>query len=185
MDNQIHSDTKKKMDHSIEMFKTELASVRTGRAHVGLLAQVSVNYYGTPTPLSNIAQVHVPDPQTLTVTPFDKASLKEIEKSIRESDLGLNPSADGSVIRVPVPVLTQERRKDLVKHVKKAGEDCKIVIRNIRRDGNEKLKKLEKDKQITQDQERDAQEKIQELTDHHVKTIDQMVQAKEKELMTV
>jgi ribosome recycling factor len=173
------------MDHTIEVLKRDLAAVRTGRASPGLLNPVHVNYYGTPTPLHQIASIAAPDAQLLTVTPYDKSIVKEVEKAIAASDLGFNPQVDGHLIRIPVPPLSEERRKELVKHVHKMGEEGKIAMRNIRRDANEKIKRLEKDKHISQDDERRAQEQIQQETDAHTKKIDELIKSKEKELMTV
>lgn len=185
MHNDVLNETKKKMDATIEVFKKDLAGVRTGRANSGMLNNVMVDYYGAMTPLPQVATVTAADGQMLVVSPFDKSATKEIEKAIRNSDLNLNANVDGTVIRVPVPMLTEERRKELVKHVKKMGEDTKVAIRNVRRDANDKLKKMEKDKQISQDILHQAEEKTQSATDAHVKNIDALVVAKEKELMTV
>ena len=182
---EVRTETRKKMDHTIEMLKRDLSAVRTGRANPGLLNPVMVNYYGTQTPLNQVANIATPDPQLLTVTPYDKSIVKDVEKAIAASDLGINPQVDGTLIRVPIPALTEERRKELVKHVHKMGEDGKIALRNIRRDANEKLKKLEKDKKVSQDDERRAQEQIQHETDGHTKKIDEIIKSKEKELMTV
>jgi ribosome recycling factor len=182
---EIRGDTRKKMDHTLEMLKRDLTAVRTGRANPGLLNPVMVNYYGTHTPLNQIASIATPDPQLLTVQPYDKSIVKDVEKAIASSDLGFNPQVDGTLIRVPIPPLTEERRKELVKHVHKMGEDSKVALRNIRRDANDKLKKLEKDKKVSQDEERRAQEQIQQETDGHTKKIDEIIKSKEKELMTV
>ena len=182
---EIEAEANKKMDHTLELLKKNLDAVRTGRASSDILNPISVDYYGTLTPLNQLATINTPDPQMITVTPFDKSVIKDIEKSILSSDLGLNPSSDGNIIRVPIPILTEERRKELVKHVKKLGEDGKIAIRNIRRDSNDKLKKLEKDKEISQDQEKFAHDEIQKVTDTHVKNIDELVKNKETDLMTV
>ena len=181
----VKKEARGKMDHTLEVLQHDLAAVRTGRASAGLLNPVQVDYYGTVTPLNQMATIAVPDPQMLTVTPYDKSVIKEIVKSIAASDLGLNPQVDGAVIRVPIPVLTEERRKELVKHVKKMGEETKVAVRNIRREANEKIKKLEKDKAISQDKEHDAQDEIQTETDDHVKKIDEVIHGKEKDLMTV
>ncbi|HUJ74013.1 MAG TPA: ribosome recycling factor [bacterium] len=167
------------------MLKKELGSVRTGRASAELLAPVAVDYYGTKTPLNQMATIHTPEPQLIVVTPYDRSQVKEVEKAIKASDLGLNPITEGGVIRVPVPVLTEERRKELVKHVRKLGEDAKVAVRNIRREGNERLKKLEKGKEISQDQEKEAEGKIQGETDANIHAIDELVKKKEKELLTV
>jgi len=182
---EIEADSNRKMDHTLELFKDDLAAVRTGRASAEILNPVTVDYYGTPTPLNQLATLNTPDPQLITVTPFDRSTIKDIEKAILTSDLGLNPSSDGSLIRVPIPILTEERRRELTRHVKKMGEDSKIAIRNIRREANEKLKAREKSKEISQDEERAAHDKIQAVTDAHVKSIDELVKAKEQALMTV
>lgn len=182
---EIQADSSKKMDHTLELLKKNLAAVRTGRASADILSPIMVEYYGTPTPLNQLANLATPDPQLITVTPFDKSTVKDVEKAIQSSDLGLNPSSDGNIIRVPIPVLTEERRKELAKHVKKMGEDGKIAIRNIRRDANEKLKAKEKSKEISQDEEKMAHQKIQSATDEHVRTIDDLVKVKEQGLMTV
>ena len=181
----IMADLKHKMDQTIRVFKDELGAVRTGRASADILKPVMVDYYGTPTPLHQLANIAAPDSQLITVSPYDPASAKAIEKSINSSDLGLNSMLESGVIRVPVPVLTQERRKELVKHVHKLDEDTKVAIRNVRRDSNERVKKLEKDKEISQDEERSAETAIQTETDHHIKHIDELVKSKEHDLMTV
>ena len=178
-------DTHRKMDQTLDVLKKELTAVRTGRASADILAPVMVEYYGAETPLNQLATLGVQDAQTILVTPFDKSAAKEIEKAIRNSDLGLNPTADGDVIRVPVPIMTEERRKDLGKHVRKLGEDAKVAIRNVRRDANEHIKKLEKDKEVSQDDAKRAQDKIQTDTDRHVQTIDDLVKAKEADLLKV
>lgn len=182
---EIQDESNRKMDHTLELLKGDLATVRTGRASIDILNPVMVDYYGTPTPLNQLATLATPDAQLITVTPFDRSAIKDVEKSIQAADLGLNPASDGSIIRVPVPVLTEERRKELAKHVKKLGEDGKIAIRNIRRDANDKLKAREKNKEISQDNEKMAHDKIQSVTDNHVKAIDELVKEKESELMTV
>lgn len=182
---EIQGATNKKMDGTLELLKKDLAAVRTGRASAEILSPITIDYYGAATPLNQLASLNTPDPQMITVTPFDRTTVKAIEKAIMTSDLGLNPSSDGTVIRVPIPVLTEERRKELVKHVKKVGEEGKVALRNVRRDANEKLKKLEKEKEISQDQERNAHDKIQRATDDHVKRVDELVKQKETELMTV
>ncbi len=182
---EIQAESSKKMNQTLEMLKHELAAVRTGRASADILNPVMVDYYGTPTPLNQLANLNAPDAQLITVTPFDKSVIKDVEKAILSSDLGLNPSSDGNIIRVPIPVLTEERRKELAKHVKKMGEDGKVAIRNVRRDANEKLKAREKNKEISQDEEKTAHQKIQSVTDDHINSIDELVKSKEQELMTV
>ena len=181
----VQAELKRKMDHTIKVFTDELAAVRTGRASADILKPVMVDYYGTPTPLHQLANIATPDAQLITVTPYDPSSAKNIEKSINSSDLGLNSTLEGGVIRVPVPVLTQERRKELVKHVHKLGEDAKVAVRNIRRDANERVKKAEKSKEISQDEGRNATEHVQTETDKHIKTIDDLVKSKEHDLLTV
>jgi ribosome recycling factor len=181
----VHGELKRKMDHSLAVLVDELTAVRTGRASADILKPVLVEYYGTPTPLHQLANIATPDAQLITVSPYDPSSAKAIEKSINSSDLGLNSMLEGGVIRVPVPVLTQERRKELVKHTRKLGEDAKVAIRNLRRDANERVKKLEKSKEISQDEERSAVEHIQTETDRHIKKVDELVKNKEHDLMTV
>jgi len=183
--NEIQGEARKRMDHGVESLKKDLSSVRTGRAHVDLLTPVVVNYYGTPTPLNQLATVSSPDPQMLLVTPYDRSQVKEVEKAIVAADLGLNATADGAIIRVNVPPLTEERRKEMTKHVRTAGETARVAIRGIRRDENDKIKKLEKAKEISQDEEKQAIAAIQTETDGHIKTIDELLLKKEKEVMTV
>jgi len=185
MINEIKDDANERMDKSIEAFKNELKKIRTGRAHPSILEHVSVEYYGAVTPLSQVANIGVEDARTLTVTVWEKDMVKVVEKAIMSSDLGLNPSSAGSVLRIPMPPLTEERRKDLVKVVKHEGENSKIAVRNIRRDANADYKELLKEKEISEDDERKAADTIQKLTDGHVKTIDALLADKEKELMAV
>jgi len=174
-----------RMEKAVEDFRKELAAIRTGRASVHMLDSVNVDYYGTAMPLNQIAQVHAPEAQLITVQPFDPSSLGTIEKAIRSADLGLNPMNDGKLIRVPVPPLTEERRRDLVKHLHKVLEDHRTAIRNIRRDGNELIKKTLKDKKITEDDERRSLEEIQRLTDDEIKKMEEMGKAKEKEILEI
>ena len=181
----VKKTTEQKMQKSIETLKGDLSKVRTGRAHTGILDHVMVDYYGTPTQIAQVANVTLLDARTIGVQPWEKKMLSAIEKAIRESDLGLNPSSVGDMIRVPTPPLTEERRKEMVKLVKTEGEDAKIAVRNIRRDANEGLKKLLKDKAISEDDERRAQDDVQKLTDKFVAEIDKLVVDKEKEVMTV
>ncbi len=176
---------KTRMDKAVEDFRKEMAAVRTGRASVHMLDSVQVDYYGTAMPLNQIAQVHAPEAQLITVQPFDPSSLAGIEKAIRSSDLGLNPMNDGKIIRVPVPPLTEERRRDMVKHLHKVLEDHRTAVRNVRRDGNEGIKKALKDKKITEDEERRALEEIQKLTDDEIKKMEELSKGKEKEVLTV
>jgi len=182
---EVISNVDQKMSKSIEALKSALAKIRTGRASTGILEHIQVDYYGNPTPISQVAALGLADARTITVTPWEKNMIGTIEKAVRDSDLGLNPATQGNVIRVPMPALTEERRKDLVKVVKSEGEDSKIAIRNLRRDGNEQLKKLTKDKLISEDDERRSQDDIQKRTDRFVAEVDKLVQEKEKEIMTV
>lgn len=181
----IKSDAADRMGKSVSALDTELAKIRTGRAHPSLLEHISVSYYGADTPLNQVANVTVEDGRTLVVQPWEQPMVQAVEKAIMESDLGLNPNTAGTVIRIPLPPLTEERRKDLAKIVRNEGENAKIAVRNIRRDANTDLKNLVKEKLITEDDEHRGQEVIQNLTDQHVKEIDQRVEAKEKDLMTV
>jgi ribosome recycling factor len=181
----VRKNTEQKMHKSIETLKADLAKVRTGRAHTGILDHVRVDYYGTPTQISQVANVTLIDARTIGVQPWEKKMVAAVEKAIRESDLGLNPATQGDLIRVPTPPLTEERRKEMVKLVKGEAEDAKIAIRNIRRDANEGLKKLVKDKTISEDDERRAQDDVQKLTDRFVADVDKMVAEKEKEILTV
>jgi ribosome recycling factor len=176
---------KTRMDKAVEDFRKEMAAVRTGRASVHMLDSVQVEYYGSVMPLNQIAQVHAPESQLITVQPFDPSSLGGIEKAIRSADLGLNPMNDGKLIRVPVPALTEERRRDMVKHLHKMLEEHRTAVRNIRRDGNEGIKKTLKDKKITEDDERRALDEIQRLTDDEIKKMEELSKSKEKEVMTV
>ena len=176
---------KTRMEKAVEDFRREMAATRTGRASVHMLDTVTVDYYGNQMPLNQIAQVHAPEPQLITVQPFDPASLPSIEKAIQAADLGLNPMNDGKLIRVPVPPLTQERRKDMVKHLNKILEEHRTAIRNIRRDGNDAIKKAMKDKKITEDDEKRAMDEIQKLTDDEIKKMEDMSKAKEKEVMEI
>jgi len=181
----IKKNAEAKMAKTVESFKTELQKIRTGRAHPGILDQVHVDYYGSPVPISQVANVSLLDARTISVQPWEKGMGPKIEKAIRESDLGLNPSAQGDLIRVPMPPLTEERRRDLTKVVKSAGEDAKVAVRNLRRDANEQAKKLQKDKAITEDDERRSQDEVQKLTDRVIGEIDKLITAKEAEILAV
>jgi ribosome recycling factor len=181
----VKKSAQERMSKSIETLRADLAKVRTGRAHTGILDHIMVDYYGSPTALTMVANVTLVDARTIGVQPWEKKMLPTIEKAIRDSDLGLNPSSQGELIRVPTPALNEERRKEMVKLVKNEGEDAKIAIRNIRRDANESLKKLVKDKAVSEDDERRASEEIQKLTDKFVIDIDKMTAEKEKEVLTV
>jgi ribosome recycling factor len=183
------SDVKKtadqKMHRSIETLKADLAKIRTGRAHTGLLDHIHVDYYGTSMPLSQVANVTLADPRTIGVQPWEKKMIPVVEKAIRDSDLGLNPATSGDMIRVPMPPLTEERRKELIKVVHKEAEAAKIAVRNVRREANEQLKKLSKDKQCSEDEERRAHEDLQKLTDRFIAEIDKLLQTKESDLMAI
>ncbi len=174
-----------KMQRSIEAFKNDLAKVRTGRAHTGLLDHIQVDYYGSAVPISQVANLTLIDARTIGVQPWEKKMVGAVEKAIRESDLGLNPSTQGDLVRVPMPALTEERRRELVKVVKNEAEAAKVAVRNLRRDANEQLKKLVKDKEVSEDDERRASDDVQKLTDKFVAEIEKMVQTKEAEIMTV
>jgi len=181
----IRKTAEQKMGKSIESFKSELQKIRTGRAHPGLLDQVQVDYYGSLVPISQVANVSLLDARTISVQAWEKGMSAKIERAIRESDLGLNPSSQGDLLRVPMPALTEERRKELSKVVRHAGEEAKIAVRSVRRDGNEQLKKLLKDKAVTEDDERRTQDEVQRLTDRTIAEIDRLVQGKEAEVMAV
>src|SRR5436309_4881848 len=181
----VTKEARPRMEAAVEDAKRKLGTVRTGRATVSLLDNVMVEYYGTPTPLNQMASVHVPEPQMLTVQPWDQTQLGAIEKAIRAADLGLNPSNDGKLVRIPIPPLTEERRKQLAKQVHDIAEEHRTAIRNIRRDENDKLKKMLKDKAISEDAERAGLEDIQKLTDIYISKIDELSKSKEHELMSV
>ena len=185
-DNKIYDD---KMLKTIEVVKANFAAVRAGRANAGVLDRISVEYYGTPTPLNQVAAISSPDPRTLTIQPWDTSLLKAIEKAIQTSDLGINPQNDGRIIRLAFPQLTEERRKDLTKQVRKYGEEGKVAVRNIRRDAmdeiKKKVKKSQKKGEMTEDDEKKAEKDIQELTDRYIKKVDEMCAKKEKELMEI
>jgi ribosome recycling factor len=181
----IRKTTEEKMVKSIESLKTDLQKVRTGRAHTGILDHVQVDYYGSMVPISQVANLSLADARTIVVQPWEKNMANAVDKAIRESDLGLNPASMGETIRVPMPALTEERRKELTKFIKGEGEQTKVAIRNLRRDANEALKRLVNDKEISEDDERRAQADIQKLTDKFVSEVDQVLQSKEAEIMTV
>ncbi|WP_368292699.1 ribosome recycling factor [Dehalobacter sp. TBBPA1] len=183
--NDFLNDAEEKMHKTEEVLKKDLASVRAGRANPAVLDKVSVDYYGTPTPINQLANVSVPDPRMITIQPWDKSSIKDIEKAILKSDLGLTPSNDGMVIRLNIPQLTAERRAEIVKTVKKKAEDAKVAVRNIRRELIDEIKQLEKDKTVSEDDSKKGQEKAQKLTDKTVKDIDEILEKKEKEIMEV
>ncbi len=181
----VIKESRLRMEGAIDDFKRKIAAVRTGRAAVSILDNVIVDYYGTPTPLNQMASVHVPEPQLLTVQPWDQTQVGPIEKAIRAADLGLNPSNDGKLVRVPIPPLTEERRKQLAKQLHDVAEDHRTAVRHARRDGNERLKKMLKDKQISEDAERDAMQEIQKLTDGYIGKIDDLLRVKEQEITNV
>ena len=182
---EIKKTAEQKMAKSIEAFKGELHKIRTGRAHPGILDQVQVDYYGSMVPISQVANVSLLDARTISVQPWEKGMGAKIEKAIRESDLGLNPATQGDLLRVPMPALNEERRKELTKVVRNAGEDCKVAVRNLRRDGNEHAKKLLKDKEIGEDDERRSLDELQKLTDRTITEVDRLVAGKEAEIMAV
>ncbi|MFL9946348.1 ribosome recycling factor [Paraburkholderia agricolaris] len=181
----IRKGAEQKMQRSIDAFKNDLSKIRTGRAHTGLLDHIQCDYYGSPMPISQVANLTLIDARTIGVQPWEKKMVQVVEKAIRESDLGLNPATQGDVIRVPMPALTEERRRELTKVVKSEAETAKVAIRNLRRDANEQLKKLVKDKEISEDDERRAGDDVQKLTDKFVTEIDKLVATKEAEIMTV
>ena len=182
---EITNDARKRMDSAVEDARKKLAAVRTGRASVNLLDNVSIEYYGSQMPLNQVATIHAPEPTMLTVQPFDPTQLNTIEKTLRASDLGLNPSNDGKIIRVPIPPLTEERRKQFVKVVHEVAEEHRTAIRNVRRDANDHLKKMLKDKTISEDNERDGLDQIQKLTDQHIARLNELAEQKEKDIMKV
>jgi len=182
---ELKKTTEQKMDKSVQAFKNDLAKVRTGRAHTGLLDHVSVDYYGTPTPLNQVAKVTLLDARAIGVTPFEKKMTQAVEKAIRDSDLGLNPAAMGETVRVPMPLLTEERRKELAKVVRHEAENARVAVRNLRRDAIHHLKEALKDKEISENDERRAQDEVQKMTDRHIADIEKLLQQKEAELMAV
>ncbi|MCU7496752.1 MAG: ribosome recycling factor [Ignavibacteria bacterium] len=182
---QTMKDARQRMDKSIEAFRAEIAKIRSGKATTALLDGVKVDYYGTLTPLRQMANVSVMDAHTLSITPWDRSAVQIIEKAIMTADLGLNPSSDGTNIRVPIPILTEERRKELMKIIKKMGEDAKVAIRNIRRDANEHLKKEQKEKKISEDDLKNMESEIQKFTNDHTNMIDEIIKHKEKEIMEI
>ena len=181
----IHKSTEQKMQKSVEALKHDYAKIRTGRAHVGLLDHIQVDYYGSMVPLSQVAQVGLGDARTITIQPWEKKMIPVVEKAIRDSDLGLNPSTSGEIVRVPMPLLTEQRRKELVKVVKHEGENAKVAVRNLRREANHQVKEMLKEKEISEDDDRRAEDAIQKLTDRFVAEIDKLGAEKEKEVMTV
>ncbi|MFO7594599.1 MAG: ribosome recycling factor [Pseudomonadota bacterium] len=185
MINDIQKDAESRMQKSVEAVKVELSKIRTGRAHPSLLNHITVDYYGSEVPIGQVANIAVEDSRTLTVTPWEKPMVQVVEKAIMTSDLGLNPASAGTVIRVPMPPLTEERRRDLTKVVKQEGEQGKVAIRNIRRDANSDIKSLLKDKDISEDEARGAEEAIQKITDKYIAEVDKVVEAKEQDLLSI
>ena len=184
-ENDVIKETRPRMEGAVEDLRKKLGTIRTGRAAVSLLDSVVVEYYGTPTPLTQMASVHAPEPNLLTVQPWDQTQLGAIEKAIRSADLGLNPSNDGKLVRVPVPPLTEERRRQLAKQVHEVAEEHRTAVRNVRRDANDRLKRMLKDKQISEDAERDALAEVQKMTDTYIGKVDELAKSKEHEILSV
>ncbi len=182
---EINADLRRRMDQAVATFQASLAATRTGRASVHMLDQVKVDYYGTPTPINQVAQVSSPEAQLILISPWDPTILKEIEKAVRVADLGFNPISDGKVLRVPVPPMTEERRRDVCKHISKVLEEHRTAVRNVRRDGNDALKKLAKEKKISEDEEKRALEEVQKMTDEEIRRMEELSQKKEAEVMHV
>jgi ribosome recycling factor len=182
---ELSNDIKRRMDQAVAAFQSNMASVRTGRASVHMLDSVKVDYYGTPTPISQLAQVSAPEAQLILISPWDPTIVKDIEKALQTSDLGFNPQSDGKVIRVPVPPMTEERRRDVVKHLNRVLEEQRTAVRNVRRDGNDALKKLAKDKKISEDEEKRSMEEVQKMTDEEIRRMEEMSRRKEVEIMQV
>ena len=182
---ELSSDLKRRMDQAVAAFQSNLASVRTGRASVHMLDSVKVDYYGTPTPISQLAQVSAPEAQLILISPWDPTVVKEIEKALQASDLGFNPQSDGKLIRLPIPPMTEERRRDVVKHLNRVLEEQRTAVRNVRRDGNDALKKLAKDKKISEDEEKRSLEEIQKMTDEEIRRMEELARRKEIDVMQV
>jgi ribosome recycling factor len=182
---ELNADLRRRMDQSVATFQASLAATRTGRASVHMLDQVKVDYYGTPTPLNQLAQLSAPEPQLIVISPYDPNILKEVEKSIRVADLGFNPISDGKVLRVPVPPMTEERRREVCKHINRDLEEHRTAVRNVRRDGNEALKKFAKEKKISEDEEKRALEEVQKMTDEEIRRMEELSHKKEAEVMQV
>jgi ribosome recycling factor len=182
---ELNGDLKRRMEQAVTSLQANLASTRTGRASVHMLDQVKVDYYGTPTPISQLAQVSAPEAQLIVIAPWDPSVLKEIEKALRTSDLGFNPQTDGKVIRVPVPPMTEERRRDVCKHLNRVLEEQRTAVRNVRRDGNDALKKMAKEKQISEDEEKSALVEVQKMTDEEIRRMEELTRKKEVEVMQV
>ncbi|WP_250673855.1 ribosome recycling factor [Paraclostridium ghonii] len=185
MSAQVKKQLEEKMNKTIEALKSEFTTIRAGRANAQMLDKIRVDYYGTPTPINQVGAISVPEPRTLMINPWDKTAMGEIEKAIRNSDLGLNPTNDGQIIRISVPALTEERRKELAKQAGKVSEEFKVRLRNERRDANDKLKKMEKEGEITEDDLKKSQDEVQKLTDKFVKEVDSLLKAKEQDIMAV
>ena len=185
INNPIIKDARQRMDKTIDAFRIEISKIRTGKATTALLDGVKVDYYGTMSPLNQVGSVSVLDVHTISITPWDKSMVPIIDKAILTSDLGLNPISDGTNLKIPIPPLTEERRKELVKLVKRFGEESKVALRNVRRDANDHLKKMEKDKKLTEDELKEAEKETQKLTDEHIATIDEMIKHKEKDILEV
>jgi ribosome recycling factor len=181
----LNADLRRRMDQAVATFQASLASTRTGRASVHMLDQIKVDYYGTHTPISQLAQVSAPEAQLIVIAPWDPTILKEIEKSIQASDLGFNPQSDGKIIRIPVPPMTEERRRDVCKHINKVLEEHRTAVRNVRRDGNDALKKLAKEKKISEDEEKRSLEEVQKMTDEEIRRMEELSRKKEAEVMQV
>jgi ribosome recycling factor len=181
----INADLKRRMDQAVATFQSSLASTRTGRASVHMLDAIKVDYYGTLTPISQLAQLSAPEPQLILVSPYDPTIVKEVEKTIQASDLGFNPISDGKVLRIPVPPMTEERRREVCKHINKVLEEHRTAVRNVRRDGNDVLKKLAKDKKISEDEEKRALEEVQKMTDEEIRRMEELSRKKEAEVMQV
>lgn len=185
MSKDVIKETKEKMEKSLEHYRNELKTVRTGRASVAMFEHIKVDYYGTPTPLNQVGTLSAPEPRLITIQPWEPSLIPAIEKAIMTSNMGFNPSNDGVMIRIPVPPLTEERRREIVKLIKKMAEEAKVIVRNIRRDANEVIKKLEKDKEISEDEAKRLTGKVQELTDEFIKEIDEVTAKKEKDVMEI
>ena len=181
----LNSDLRRRMEQAVAAFQANLASTRTGRASAHMLDSVKVDYYGTPTPIPQMAQVSTPEPQLITISPFDPTSLKEIEKAIVTADLGLNPQSDGKLLRIPVPAMTEERRREVCKQISKVLEEHRTAVRNVRRDGNDALKKFAKDKKVSEDEEKRAQDEIQKMTDEEIRRMEELARKKEAEVMQI
>lgn len=181
----INADLKRRMDQAVSTFQSSLASTRTGRASVHMLDSIKIDYYGTQTPVSQLAQLSAPEPQLILISPYDPTILKEVEKAIQASDLGFNPISDGKVLRVPVPPMSEERRRDVCKHINKVLEEHRTAVRNVRRDGNEALKKLAKEKKVSEDEEKRALEEVQKMTDEEIRRMEELSRKKEAEVMQV